>query len=81
MTCRQRRKFRSDDLLAIDDALGRLAELDPGTAELVKLRFFAGLTSGGSGGGSWHFASQPRNDTGPIAAAGLHAELTKSADD
>jgi RNA polymerase sigma factor (TIGR02999 family) len=34
----------SDDLLAIDDALTRLAELDPKRAELVKLRFFAGLT-------------------------------------
>jgi RNA polymerase sigma factor (TIGR02999 family) len=32
------------DLLAIDEALTRLAELDPKKAELVKLRFFAGLT-------------------------------------
>jgi RNA polymerase sigma factor (TIGR02999 family) len=33
-----------DDLLAIDEALTRLAELDPKRADLVKLRFFAGLT-------------------------------------
>jgi RNA polymerase sigma factor (TIGR02999 family) len=33
-----------DDLLAIDEALTRLAELDPKRAELVKLRYFAGLT-------------------------------------
>jgi RNA polymerase sigma factor (TIGR02999 family) len=33
-----------DDLLAIDEALTRLAKLDPKKAELVKLRFFAGLT-------------------------------------
>src|SRR5262245_43262902 len=33
-----------EDLLAIDEALSRLAELDPKRAELVKLRFFAGLT-------------------------------------
>jgi RNA polymerase sigma factor (TIGR02999 family) len=33
-----------DDLLAIDEALTRLAKLDPKRAELVKLRFFAGLT-------------------------------------
>jgi RNA polymerase sigma factor (TIGR02999 family) len=33
-----------DDLLALDEALGRLAALDPTRAELVKLRFFAGLT-------------------------------------
>jgi DNA-directed RNA polymerase specialized sigma24 family protein len=30
--------------LAIDEALTRLAKLDPKKAELVKLRFFAGLT-------------------------------------
>jgi RNA polymerase sigma factor (TIGR02999 family) len=34
----------SDDLLALDEALTRLAERDPVRAELVKLRFFAGLT-------------------------------------
>jgi RNA polymerase sigma factor (TIGR02999 family) len=33
-----------DDLLDLDDALKRLAALDPTRAELVKLRFFAGLT-------------------------------------
>ncbi len=32
------------DLLALDEALLRLAETDPAKAELVKLRFFAGLT-------------------------------------
>jgi RNA polymerase sigma factor (TIGR02999 family) len=33
-----------DDVLALDEALARLAKLDPVRAELVKLRFFAGLT-------------------------------------
>jgi RNA polymerase sigma factor (TIGR02999 family) len=33
-----------DDLIAIDEALERLAGRDPACAELVKLRFFAGLT-------------------------------------
>jgi RNA polymerase sigma factor (TIGR02999 family) len=33
-----------DDLVAIDAALDRLAALDPVKAELVKLRYFAGLT-------------------------------------
>jgi RNA polymerase sigma factor (TIGR02999 family) len=33
-----------EDLLAIDEALGRLAEESRPCAELVKLRFFAGLT-------------------------------------
>ncbi len=35
---------RSGDLLALDEALGRLEELDPTKAKLVKLRYFAGLT-------------------------------------
>jgi RNA polymerase sigma factor (TIGR02999 family) len=33
-----------EDLIAIDQALDRLAALDPRKAELVKLRYFAGLT-------------------------------------
>jgi RNA polymerase sigma factor (TIGR02999 family) len=33
-----------DDLLALDEALSALAREDPGAAELVKLRAFAGLT-------------------------------------
>jgi RNA polymerase sigma factor (TIGR02999 family) len=32
------------DLLALDEALSRLARTEPAKAELVKLRFFAGLT-------------------------------------
>jgi RNA polymerase sigma factor (TIGR02999 family) len=32
------------DLLALDEALSRLAETEPAKAVLVKLRFFAGLT-------------------------------------
>jgi RNA polymerase sigma factor (TIGR02999 family) len=33
-----------DGLLAMDEALNRLCEADPGAAELVKLCFFVGLT-------------------------------------
>jgi RNA polymerase sigma factor (TIGR02999 family) len=33
-----------DDLLALDEALDGLAESDPQAAELVKLRYFSGLT-------------------------------------
>jgi RNA polymerase sigma factor (TIGR02999 family) len=33
-----------EDLLALDDALNRLAALEPVKAELVKLRYFAGLS-------------------------------------
>ena len=35
---------RGDDLLALDEALTHLAAEDPQAAELVKLRYFAGLT-------------------------------------
>ena len=35
---------RSDDLVALDEALTELAKTDPAKAELVKLRYFAGLT-------------------------------------
>jgi RNA polymerase sigma factor (TIGR02999 family) len=34
----------SDDLLALDDALTHFIAVDPKAAELVKLRYFAGLT-------------------------------------
>ena len=34
----------ADDLLALDEALSRLALQDPVKAELVKLRYFAGLS-------------------------------------
>jgi RNA polymerase sigma factor (TIGR02999 family) len=33
-----------DELLAVDEALARLHEVDPRKAELVKLRYFGGLT-------------------------------------
>jgi RNA polymerase sigma factor (sigma-70 family) len=36
--------MRSIDLLALDEALGRLEGLDPEQARLVELRFFGGLT-------------------------------------
>ena len=35
---------RSEELLALDEALDALAREDPAKAELVKLRYFAGLT-------------------------------------
>jgi RNA polymerase sigma factor (TIGR02999 family) len=35
-----------EDLLALDEALAKLAQQEPAKAELVKLRYFAGLTLG-----------------------------------
>ena len=34
----------SADLIALDEALTKLSQTDPGVADLVKLRYFAGLT-------------------------------------
>jgi RNA polymerase sigma factor (TIGR02999 family) len=34
----------SDDVLAVDEALARLAEVEPEAVKLVELRYFAGLT-------------------------------------
>ena len=41
-TCR--RPPRREDILAVDEALSRLAAEDPTKAELVKLRYFGGLS-------------------------------------
>ena len=35
---------KPDELLALDEALTKLATVDASAAELVKLRYFAGLT-------------------------------------
>jgi RNA polymerase sigma factor (TIGR02999 family) len=40
------RARRAEDLIALDEALHKLGDKDPVKAELVKLRYFAGLTSG-----------------------------------
>jgi RNA polymerase sigma factor (TIGR02999 family) len=37
-------KTSSDDLIALDEALKKLSEKDKVSADLIKLRFFAGLT-------------------------------------
>jgi RNA polymerase sigma factor (TIGR02999 family) len=57
---------RSVDLVSLDEALDKLASLDPRKAELVKLRFFAGLSirqaadalaiSESTAGADWAFA-------------------------
>ena len=38
-------RMSSDELLALDEALEKLAAQDPVKARLVELRYFAGLTS------------------------------------
>ena len=63
-----------DDLLAIDDALTKLAGEEPTAAQLVQLRYFAGLTveeAGKSLGISTKTAYRHWN----YARAWLHSEL------
>jgi RNA polymerase sigma-70 factor, ECF subfamily len=36
---------RADDLVALDEALGHLSEVDPKKTRLVEMRFFAGLSA------------------------------------
>ena len=38
------RRTRTEEILAVDEALDRLAELDPQQTRVVELRYFAGLT-------------------------------------
>ena len=65
----------ADDLLALDEALARLAAEDPAKAELVKLRFFAGLTDRGGRRGPRHLAARPPTGTGPTPGPGSSAQL------
>ena len=59
-----------EDLLALDEALTRLAAKDPMKAELVKLRFFAGLTIEAGRETARHLPRARRIATGPMPAPG-----------
>jgi RNA polymerase sigma factor (TIGR02999 family) len=68
-----------DQLLAIDEALAKLAADDPAAARLVELRYFAGLTveeAGKAIGVSTATAYRHWN----YARAWLHGQLSNSAD-
>ena len=54
----------ADDLIAMDEALERLAEQDPVAAELARLRLFAGLTHGGRREGPRPGPPDGRSDLG-----------------
>jgi RNA polymerase sigma factor (TIGR02999 family) len=66
-----------DDLVALDDALTRLAEEDPQAARLVELRHFAGLTIPES---AQALGISPRtaDRIWAFARAWLHREMTKN---
>jgi RNA polymerase sigma factor (TIGR02999 family) len=68
-----------DELLDLDDALTRLAELDPVRAELVKLRFFAGLTMA-EAAALLDISVATAERYWAFARAWLHSELSKGED-
>jgi RNA polymerase sigma factor (TIGR02999 family) len=68
------------DLLALDAALDKLAQQHPRKAELVKLRYFAGLTNEQAAGALGISASTADNDWA-YARAWLGVELSRQAAD
>ena len=69
-----------DDLLALDEALTRFAGEEPAKAELVKLRFFAGLSMPRSCQLPWEFPWQPPSAGGPLPRTWLyHAGPARSS--
>ena len=68
----------TDDLLALDDALTRLEAADPAAAQLVKLRYFAGLTMPEAAAAlGVPLRTAERNWT--FARAWLHRELARAS--
>jgi RNA polymerase sigma factor (TIGR02999 family) len=65
-----------EDVLAVDEALGRLAAQDPLKAELVKLRYFAGLTLEQSAQ-ALGISSTTADRYWAYARAWLHQEITR----
>jgi RNA polymerase sigma factor (TIGR02999 family) len=69
----------SDDLLALDEALTKLAARDPRVAELVSLRYFAGLTNK-QAAQALNIAPRTADLHWSYARAWLLAELRREAD-
>ena len=69
-------KGRSVDLIALDEALNRLAELDERQARVVELRYFSGLTLEETAAALKISRATVANDWS-MAKAWLHRELTR----
>jgi RNA polymerase sigma factor (TIGR02999 family) len=67
-----------DTLLAVNDALEKLATVDPTGAELIKLRFFAGL-SNVEAAKTLGLAERTAKRTWAYARAWLHEELSRKS--
>jgi RNA polymerase sigma factor (TIGR02999 family) len=68
-----------DELLALDEALVKLARHDPAAARLVELRYFAGLTVDEAGKALGISTATAYRDWN-FARAWLHAELRENAE-
>jgi RNA polymerase sigma factor (TIGR02999 family) len=68
---------QSSELLKLDEALGRLAKLDPRQSKIVELRFFGGLTVEQTAESLGISAKTVKRDWS-IAKAWLHGELKTS---
>jgi len=69
-------KEAAEDLLALDEALQKLAQTDPSKAELVKLRYFAGLSLE-QAAGVLGISRSSAYENWAYARAWLRAEITK----
>ncbi len=67
----------SDDVLALDEALNKLAERDETKAELVKLRYFAGLT-GEQAANALGISTSTADRYWAYARAWLHQEILRA---
>jgi RNA polymerase sigma factor (TIGR02999 family) len=67
----------STDIIALSEAIDRLAEEDPKAAELVKLRYFAGLTLE-QAGGILGVSRRTADRYWSYARAWLYHEITKA---
>jgi RNA polymerase sigma-70 factor (ECF subfamily) len=71
---------QSDELLALDEALERLAQLDARQSRIVELRFFGGLTVDETAAALDISAKTVKRDWS-VARAWLHREVKKSCRD
>jgi RNA polymerase sigma factor (TIGR02999 family) len=71
---------RSTDLLALDEALERLAVLSPRQGQVVELRYFGGMTEE-EVADVLHVSSRTVRNDWQLARAWLHRELGRSTND
>ena len=69
-----------DDILAVDEALVRLAALNTTQAKLVELRYFAGMTVA-EAAEALDISKRSAEKQWTFAKAWLRRELSKGADD